>query len=270
MTEVAAARARFIAYVALSAAARVSGAAVAARLAESFPDWARTARAFQAPPDTASGRAGFLLDFGAPKLIVSFIDAPLPADVFQGDAHQALWSEWQAAARSQRAHVIVTNLSTASDAQGKADESALVFATAATLSAMLPTTVGVSWAMAALFIAPSAFQQAAAAMRRDQLPVQYIIKPRWYADPPQNRSSLGMLTLGLLPFVGREIDHPPSGEQPGAIYARCMNLALYLIRSGPVINDGDTIGQTPTQRISVRFGAYGSTPTYRLDVSAIR
>ncbi|WP_280845654.1 hypothetical protein [Roseomonas nitratireducens] len=37
----------------------------------------------------------------------------------------------------------------------------------------------------------------------------------------------------------------------------------------PLIRDGDTIGQTPTQRIVVRFGERHGMPTYRVDLSAV-
>jgi len=263
--DVVATQSRFIAYVALSEAARVSGPTVAARLSEGFPAWAGTAQAIDAP-GAGGGQAGFLLVIGERKLLVSFIDAPLPADCFQDDMHQRFWPGWEAAARAQRAHVIVANLDTAADAPGKVQSAALVFATAATLCELLPVTLGVSWAAAALFIAPESFRQAAQAMRPDQLPVSDIIKPRWYRDG----QAPGLLTMGLAPFVGREIDHPPTGEKPGELYNRMLNLALYLMRSGPVIGDGDTVGQTPTQRIVVRFGERGGMPTYRLDVSAAR
>ncbi|MEO3474323.1 DUF4261 domain-containing protein [Roseomonas sp. CAU 1739] len=266
MPDVVATQSRFIAYVALSAAARVSGPAVATKLAERYPEWARTAQAIEAS-GVADAPAGFLLLVGEQKLLVSFIDAPLPADCFQDDAHQRLWVGWEAAARAQRAHVIVANLDTASDAPGKVQAAAPVFATAATLCELVPETLGVSWAASALFIAPDAIRQAAAAMRPDQLPVSELIKPCWYAGEPPDRQSLGLLTMGLAPFVGREIDHPPTGEQPSIIYNRCLNLALYLMRSGPVIRDGDTVGQTPTQRIVVRFGERGGVPTYQLDIS---
>ena len=269
MPDVVATQSRFIAYVALSAARRVSGPAVANKLAERFPDWALAAQAIETP-GAADARAGFLLLIGEQKLLVSFIDAPLPADCFHDDAHQRFWAGWESAARAQRAHVIVASLDTAPDAPSKLQSAALVFATAATLCELLPETLGVSWAASALFIAPDVFRQAAETMRRDQLPVSELVKPFWYADAPQDRQSPGLLTMGLAPFVGREIDHPPTGEQPGAIYNRCLNLALYLMRSGPVIRDGDTVGQTPTQRIVVRFSERRGTPTYRLDVSAAR
>ena len=78
----------------------------------------------------------------------------------------------------------------------------------------------------------------------------------------------GLVTLGLAPFVGREVDHPPTGEPPDAVYERALNLCLYLMRSGPVIRDGDTIGQTPEQRITVRLAERDGVPVYRLAFAA--
>gem|GEM_PF-6277957 len=63
----------------------------------------------------------------------------------------------------------------------------------------------------------------------------------------------------------RKIEHPATGEAPVAVYERAMNLALYLMRAGPLIRDGDTVGTTPTQRIAVARGEQGGVPTYRLE-----
>jgi hypothetical protein len=236
---------RFIAYVVLPASAPVAGAEVAARLASEFPTFAADA--------TAVGDT--LINVGRQQLVLMAVDAPLPAECFRDDAHQRAWPGWMEAARAQRAHLIVSHLAAATDTAGAV--------AAAVLCGMTPA-LGVNWAANGLFVAPEAWRRAAAAMRPDQLPMPELIRPRWYAGEVAGAQAPGLVTEGLRPFVGREVDHPPTGEPPGAVYERALNLCLYLMRAGPVIKDGDTIGQTPTQRITVRLAERDGVPLYRL------
>jgi len=255
---------RFIAYVALPDPARVTGADLAARLRQRFPQWAPAAEAVSAPGGGVPP-GGFILLVGGRSLLVSFVDAPLPPDVFTDDALQRIWPGWAEAARAQRAHAIVANLDAAADTAAAAGAAALVIAAAAALTELLPGALGVHWAASGLFAEPAAFRGVAVAMTPERLPVEVLVKPRWHQGRPPQPPTAGLVTLGLAPFVGREIEHPATGEAPVAVYERAMNLALYLMRAGPVIRDGDTVGTTPTQRIAVARGEQGGVPTYRLE-----
>jgi hypothetical protein len=74
-----------------------------------------------------------------------------------------------------------------------------------------------------------------------------------------------LVTQGLEPFVGREIQHPPNGDGPAELYNRVLGLATYLIQNGPVIAEGDTIGASQAERIRVRLEERHGTPLYRLE-----
>lgn len=261
MTPSQARQPRFMTFVALPAPARPPGAEVAARLAARFLAFAARAEAVAAP------EGGTVLLAGGRTLIVTPVDMPLPAECFHDDAHQRGWPGWLEAARAQRAHLLVATLDTAAGTPSAVQGAALVFATAAVLCELTPA-LGVSWAANRLFLAPDAARQAAAAMRPDQLPLPELIRPLWQADDPKAPRALGLVTLGLGPFVGREVEHPPTGEPPGAVYERVLNLCLYLMRAGPVIKDGDTIGQTAAQRITVRLAEREGVPVYRLVFAA--
>ena len=50
----------------------------------------------------------------------------------------------------------------------------------------------------------------------------------------------------------REIEHEPSGRDIGQVLNRVANFAGYLIERGSVIGDGDTIGSSAEERITVR------------------
>jgi hypothetical protein len=105
-------------------------------------------------------------------------------------------------------------------------------------------------------------------MTPGMLPMPELIRPRWFPGEVAGRQAPGLVTLGLAPFVGREVEHPPTGEPPGPVYERALNLCLYLMRAGPVIKDGDTVGQTEAQRITVRLAERDGVPVYRLVFAA--
>jgi hypothetical protein len=94
------------------------------------------------------------------------------------------------------------------------------------------------------------------------------IRLAWYAPGPQAPRAPGPVTPGLRAVLGREVEHPPTGEPPGAVHERALNLCLYLMRAGPVIKDGDTVGRTEAQRITVRLAERDGVPVYRLVFAA--
>lgn len=54
-------------------------------------------------------------------------------------------------------------------------------------------------------------------------------------------------------FLGLpEIEHPATGEDAGTLYNRVMNVSAYMIASGPVLKDGDTIGNDSTPSMQIK------------------
>jgi Domain of unknown function (DUF4261) len=72
--------------------------------------------------------------------------------------------------------------------------------------------------------------------------------------------TLAVLTSGPFPFTGREIEFQPAPISAYEIGKRVIGLCDYLIRSGPVIGDGETVGTTESERIRVRFADSGQRP----------
>lgn len=81
----------------------------------------------------------------------------------------------------------------------------------------------------------------------DRLPVMLWIDFRAFLE--QGRSSL--FTAGMTEFGLMELEIPRSDKAPGELREFAMNLAAYLIRQGPVIGDGHTVGSSETERVIV-------------------
>lgn len=99
--------------------------------------------------------------------------------------------------------------------------------------------VAANWTNAGLFHPTAAF---VAAARRAPLPSDLLVRCTWYDAPGPAGSGMGAVTCGLGLFGLPEFCHPPTGEDPSAIYDRLLNLATYVIGNGPVLKDGDTFG----------------------------
>ncbi len=71
--------------------------------------------------------------------------------------------------------------------------------------------------------------------------------------------------MGLQPFVGREIEFWPQPLPVATIAERVIGTIQYLLNKGPVLDDGDTLGVSDSERIRVRHQPRGQ----RLDVPVL-
>jgi hypothetical protein len=170
-------KSRFIAHVALPSVVRITNAEFAAHVMRRSTGPRLPVRAVEAADGTAPGRGG-LLELGDRHLAVMHVDAPLPPDVFADDAHQRHGPGWQAAARTQRAHIVVVNFEGAENTAAAIKAAASVMEAAAALTELAPEALGVSWAASVLFLAPEPFRDAARRMATRSPPLEYLIKPR--------------------------------------------------------------------------------------------
>jgi hypothetical protein len=63
---------------------------------------------------------------------------------------------------------------------------------------------------------------------------------------------IGIYTLGMRQFGLMEIEVDRSKMKVQELFEFVSNIAHYLIQSGPVIADGNTVGESAEQRILVR------------------
>lgn len=104
------------------------------------------------------------------------------------------------------------------------------------------------------------FQKATDALTENRLPVLSWMSISILQGPPTSTGepTVTMRTKGLAPFAGREIEFAPSTWAPMQMADRVIGTALYLMQRGPVIKDGDTLGQTHAEVIKAHFQANGS------------
>jgi len=66
-------------------------------------------------------------------------------------------------------------------------------------------------------------------------------------------SRVGVVTMGLKDFIGREIELEGPASQLKSVLTTASDLVAYLLQDGIRVRDGDTIGASATERIPVRL-----------------
>ena len=84
---------------------------------------------------------------------------------------------------------------------------------------------------------------------REELPVHLWVEQRMFST---REGTVSVFTSGLATFGTMEIEIRESTDQPSDLLELVFGLSGYLIQHGPVIEDGDTVGGTPEEKIVAR------------------
>jgi len=193
----------------------------------------------------ADGRDVILLRVAGGTVMVGLIDAPLSKGQID-DLCAAAWYWRQAcqATAGHRAHVAVSVLGTGLD---KLDASLLLTDVVAVL--MDGNAIASYWG--ASLQSRDAFLRQSAAISRDQPPAWLWINFRVSRDAERGFS---VSTQGMEQFDLREIEAKDVNRPGLDVFVLLQRMAQYLISKGPVIQDGETIGDSPALGIRVRQG----------------
>lgn len=215
------------------------------------PSQAAVARAIEdrraALPDGLRVDLGESLLVSTPQtsIFFMFIDAPFPAGDLGKDPEQRMvWPACAAESRAWRSHLIVLTMGGGTDLVARRTAAADQLRVAAAIAEGTGASA-VAWGGAMVFHPAQAF---AAAIARDPLAPDVLVRGRWYGD---GWSRAGLRTEGLAAFDLPEIDHPPTGEPAHEIANRVLNIAAYLMAQGMVLKDGDTLGPTEAPALRV-------------------
>lgn len=193
----------------------------------------------------ADGRDVILLRVAGGTVMVGLIDAPLPKGQID-DLCAAAWYWRQAcqATAGHRAHVAVSVLGTGLDKLG-----ASLLLTDVVASLMDGNAIANYWG--ASLQSRDAFLRQSADISRDQPPAWLWINFRVSRDAERGFS---VSTQGMEQFDLREIEAKDVNRPGLDVFVLLQGMAQYLISKGPVIQDGETIGDSPALGIRVRQG----------------
>lgn len=202
------------------------------------------------------GTLSFRLD--AADVVIGTIPAPIPWSDLEGPcATSILWPEATSVVREHKSHAIVT-------VRGEllpVPLSTLLTQVTAALMASMPASLGVFWTNAALVVPKNLFTDFAVEVMPLGPPLSIWIDYRvgWN----ENKSLSAGFTTGLVKLGLMELESQAATESPAELKKRFEAIAQYLLENGLVIKDGDTIGESASEKIRIVHSksAFGAKDT---------
>ena len=182
--------------------------------------------------------------------LLAHLPVPIPNNEAEENADRNfLWPNGRDQAATHRSHVVVTNIG--SDDQTSV-QSALAVSRLALVALKLFDGIGVYWGNASVCNSREVFEAFCEDISEEHLPV-----PVWLRFQPVRASDdeIGLYTLGMKQFGLMEIEVDRCRMNLQEVFEFVSNLAHYLIQSGPVIEDGNTVGGSEDERILVRHSS---------------
>ena len=183
---------------------------------------------------------------GEDKIVVSSMDAAVPWADLKGPCRAAwYWPEAARELRSHEAHLLAVVVPGTPDHKAAAIKLTKV---AAALVASSPA-VGVFWGGSGTVHAPGPFHQTASALAPDRLPIEIWVG---FGLIPEGDETHSVFTSGLEDFGLQEIEIHNSQRDPQFLYERLFDVVHYVLRKDVILHDGETIGITDTERITIQ------------------
>lgn len=248
-----------ISMIPLGANPRISPTAIKTDLSTTWPDM---------PPlgpteKNEEHMVSFDVGTGA-HVILTLMPGPIPWSDLEGPcATSVLWKNAAEVLKPHKAHVLVTIMF--EDDRSPVEKSKLLTQVTAAILETCEAALGVYWCNATLVIQRELFRQFAVKILPHGPPIQMWIDFRVGVN---DKGRTAGFTTGLAALGQMELETDNSPEPPGELRQRFEGLVYYLLENGPVIRDGDTIGEDANERIKVIYSRsmYGHEGTVmRLD-----
>jgi hypothetical protein len=179
---------------------------------------------------------------------LALMPAPIPGGEAEDNAAgNFFWPNGRDESAAHRSHVIVT-VAGGSD-PGSPVEAALMLSKLSLVALRLYDGIGVYWGSARVCNSRAFFEASCEGMSEDQLPVPVWLRFQFVRDDDGTK---GLYTLGMPQFGLMDVEVERFDGDPEDVFGIVCGMAHYLLQSGPVIADGNTVGGTPEEQIIVR------------------
>ena len=209
----------------------------------------------------------FSIQVGEANIIVGHMPAPIPWGDLEGPcATSWIWPDAAKSLKSHATHLIVTVMGE----DDPVERAELLTKAIAAIIAACQEVAGVFWCPGHLVISPKVFREFAVDVLPEGPPVHVWINFRVGKNEKGGASGF---TTGLSELGHMEIETENATEPPGELRKRLIAVAGYLLENGPVIADGNTIGEDENEKIKVIYSpsAFGNPDrVMRLDYQAVK
>lgn len=179
--------------------------------------------------------------------MIGHMPRPIPWSDLEGPASCAWhWPEAVSVLRDHASHLIV-GVRVADDSPMNC-AIRLTLLTAA-ICAAAPSATAVYWPSGTCVSSAPRFIELAREMRPDSLPLLAWVEFRVF--PNDDRSRWSVFTTGLKPLGLMEIEVRDAQGSPSVLVEKVLDMADYLSQVGLVLKDGDTIGTTADEKLSI-------------------
>jgi hypothetical protein len=178
---------------------------------------------------------------------LAHMPAPIPGQEAESNAEgNFLWPEGKQEAGLHQSHVIAT---TVGGDERPAIEAAIEVSKLALVALQAFDGLGVYWGNASVCNSREVFETFCKGMSHEQLPIPVWLRFQFISE---SEDEIGIYTLGMQQFGLMEIEVDRCSMEPGELFEFVSNIAHYLVQSGPVIADGNTVGSDADEQIPVK------------------
>jgi hypothetical protein len=265
---------RFVAMIPLARPSAVSSELLIAAVRRRFPAFKGQISAPGKDGPQDAGGNSHLIQIGGTTAAIMSIDAPLPPGELDRAfaAADLVWPDARATVAPHTAHIIVGNITGASDCLGAVRCAGELSLLTAALCDLAPA-LAVYWGSGTVITRPQDFQEGAARFLSGTPPVDSWVQLQLLKGTTEDGlPGVAMTTTGLASFVGREIEFLPAKLHPAVVGQRVIGTAAYLLMNGPVLEHGHTLGVSKDEAIRVRHldrGRRTNGPVYELSLELL-
>jgi hypothetical protein len=179
-------------------------------------------------------------------VVVASMPAPLPPDEELVARASMQWPEARSIWATHQAHLAV---STVEEGAAALPAARAITAIVGALLANVPGCMAVLWN--ARVARPAATWNAVASAAFAPYP-DFPLALWLDVQPYRYEGGVGMITVGLTEFIGREIQLESASMSPQALVQMVLGLSTYLIERGSPVPDGHTFGRDENEKIRLR------------------
>lgn len=233
-----------ISMIPLGQSPKISPSAIKNDLSATWPDLPTLG------PTEKSGKTILTFDVGdGAHVFLSLMPGPISWSDLEGPcATSVLWRDAAKVLKPHRSHLLVTIMF--DDSRSPIQKSKLLTQVTASVLATCESALGVYWCNATLVVQPDLFRDFAVKILPHGPPIHIWID---FRIGPNKQGKMSGFTTGLRALGHLEIETQNSPETASELRDRFEGLINYLLENGPVIKNGDTIGEDQNERIKAVY-----------------